>query len=127
MKYVFDRSFKFKVNEDEWQGYLITEDEAKELDEKFNDVDIGFGALTLTKDDGRCLFVVEGHVTKNIIVHELFHIYVSYFCLGSTDVSLDDFEEIIAEFLELHLTKFIKKSNSLYKKFKKLEDSGRKK
>lgn len=124
MKFEYDRSFTFKVNEDSWSGYLITEEEATELDEKINNTTTSFRALTLTGTDGKCIFFVEGSVTKDVVTHELFHIYVSYFHLDSADVSVEQFEEIIAEFLEANLDKFIKKRNSIYNKLKKLEDSG---
>lgn len=127
MKYEYDRKFKFKINDDTWEAYLITKEEADELDEILSGVPDGFAALTTTKSDGNCLFIVEGHVTKNVINHELFHIYVSYFCIDSSNINIDSFEEIIAEFLEHHLDKFIKKRNSIFNKFKKLEESGRKK
>jgi len=128
MTYNYDRSFKFKLNDDIWEAYIITEDEAKELDDKENDSDDGFCALTLRKDNKCHLFIVEKHITKNVITHELFHIYVLYMCLESaTGIEIGDFEEIIAEFLEYHLDKFIKMRNKLYKKFKKLEDIGKNK
>lgn len=123
MKHNYDRSFKFKINDDSWEGYLITEDEALELDMKKNDIEDGFAALTSTDD--RCLFIVETHVTKNIIAHELFHIYVSYFHIDSANVTIHQFEEIVAEFLEVNLSKFIKKQNYIFKKYKQLEGSGK--
>ncbi len=124
MKHSYDRSFTFKINDDRWEAYLITEDEAEELDMKKHDNGEGFGALT--SPDDRSLFVVEGFVTKNIITHELFHIYVSYFHINSANITVDQFEEITAEFLEATLDKFIKKRNYIFKKFQELEKVGRK-
>ena len=125
MKYVYDRSFTFKLNEDTWEAYLLTDEEATDLDEQLHDTKTGFRALTAS--DTKCLFLVEDSVTKNIITHELFHIYVYYLYLDSADVTLRQFEEILAEFFEETLDKFIKKRNSLYNRFKKLDDSGSKK
>lgn len=119
MQYAYDRSFKFKINDDFWEFYLITEEEAVELD----DDDEGFKAITFTKEDGRCMFVVEGNVTKQIIGHELFHVYVSYFNIDSANLDVDTFEEIIAEFLETSLDKFVKMRNKLFNRYKKLEGS----
>lgn len=116
-QYDYDRRFRFRLNDDYWECYLITEEEAEELDED------GFRAMTYTKQDGRCIFVVEGNVTKDIIAHELFHVYVSYFNLDSSGIDLDAFEEVIAEFLETSLDKFVRMRNRLYNKYKKLEGS----
>lgn len=121
MKYKFDRSFTMSIMDDAWEIYLITEEEASELDEQLNDSNTGFRALTLTGDDGKCIFFVEGSVTKNVVVHELFHLYVSYFHLDSANITIEQFEEIIAEFLEANLDKFIKTKNKLFNKLKTLE------
>jgi hypothetical protein len=120
MKYSYDRAFRLKINDDRWEFYLITEEEADELDE-----DTGFKAMTQTEE--KCMFFVEGSTTKNIITHELFHLYVSYFHLDSANINLEMFEEIVAEFLEMNLEKFIRVRNKIYNKFKKLEEMGRKK
>lgn len=109
--------------DDEWQVYILTSEEAIELDEKLNDSEDGFRALTLTGEDGRCIFFVEGSITKAVVIHELFHLYVSYFHLDSADVTIEQFEEIIAEFLEANLDKFVKTKNKLYTALKKLEEA----
>lgn len=121
MKFDFDRQFKYKINDDMWRFFLITEEEAHEVDEHYNQITEGFRAMTTTED--KCVFMVEGSVTKAIIAHELFHVYVSYFYLKSSNVTVDDFEEITAEFLEKDLDKFIKKRNTIYKKYKELENA----
>lgn len=126
MKYDFERSFKLKIHDDFWEFYLITDSEAEELDMKLNDSNDGFRALTIVNSD-RCIFFVEGSTSKNVITHELFHLYVSYLHLDSADVDLDTFEEIIAEFLEANLDKFIRIRNKIYNKLQKLEEAGRKK
>jgi hypothetical protein len=119
MKFKYDRSFKFKINDDVWEGYLLTEEEALELDSKLNDSDDGFQAITLLTD--KCLFVTEGSVDKETITHEAFHVYVYYLHIDSSKLTVAQFEETIAEFLGSNLVKFTKKCNYLYNKFKKLE------
>lgn len=118
MKYDFDRAFRLKINDDWWEFFLITEEEANELDD-------GFRAMTNTET--KCMFFVERSTTKNIVTHELFHLYVSYFHLDSADVNIETFEEIVAEFLEANLDKFIKIRNKIFNRLQKLEEVGRKK
>jgi len=114
MKFQYDRSCRMKIQDDWWEIYVITDEEAHELDED------GFRALTLTKEDGQCMIFVEGNVTKNIVAHELFHLYVSYFNLESADLDTDAFEEIVAEFLENNMDKFIRIRNKIYNKIRRL-------
>ena len=124
MKYGFDRFFKFKINDDEWEMYLVTEEEYIELDNEDDDgKEEAQGAMV--KLDEKCLFVCEGNVNKGIITHELFHIYVDSFHLDSAEIDVDSFEEIVASFLQYQLDKFIKKRNQIYKQFIKLEEFGR--
>lgn len=126
MQYDYDRSFTFKVNDDVWEAYLVTEDELKELDAKTGDDpefegDDDVPAMVIPNK--KCLFITEGHVTKNIINHELFHIFVEYFYIGSADLDTDQFEEVVASFLEHRLDSYLKIRNLLYRKYKKLEGS----
>lgn len=128
MKYDFDRHFKMRINDDWWEFYLVTEEEMGDVtEEQLGERDIKCYGLTLTNGDGYCMLIVEGYVTKNLINHELFHLYVSYFNLGSSGIDVDTFEEITAEFLQFNLDKFIKTRNKLVKRFQKLEEVGRKK
>lgn len=120
MKYQYDRSFIMNIMDDAWEIYLLTEEEAEELDQELNDSEGSFRALTLTGEDGRCIFFVEGSVSKSVVTHELFHLYVSYLHIDSADITIEQFEEIIAEFLEANLDKFIKTKNKLYNKLKTL-------
>lgn len=124
MKYSYDRSFKFKINDDTWEAYLITEDELKELDANTGDDPLFEGdddlpAMVLPSE--KCLFLAEGNVDKGIIAHELFHVYNEYFHTKSANLDVDQYEEVVANFLEERLDMFCKKRNFLYKKFKKFE------
>jgi len=119
-KYSFDRKFKTRINDDIWECYILTEEEAQDIDRKYNDTEDGFRAMTSLEDN--CLFFVEGNITKSIIAHELFHVYVKYFYINSANVDMDQFEEIVAEFIEDRLEKFIRVRNRLYAQFLEYEE-----
>lgn len=127
----FDRSFRFKINNIFWECYLITREESVEVDEivlSYNDdhvPGVEFPGMTLPYK--KTMFIVESHVNKNIIGHELFHAIVDSFNIGSADLTNDQFEEVIADYLGYNVENFIKLRNKLYKKFVKLEEMGRKK
>lgn len=115
----FDRSFTFKINDNTWTGALITEEEAIELDTD------GEGFSAMFSPTKKTLFVTEGNVTKEDIGHELTHLFVDSLCTTSANLTVDQFEEIIAEFIGHNVDKFIKKRNMLFKKFKQLEEKYR--
>ena len=119
-KYPFDRKFRIKIHDDWWQMYIVTEEEAVELDVICNDSTDGFRALTYTSE--KCMFVVETYISKDIIAHELFHVYVKYFHMTSAEITVSQFEEVVADFLEENLDKFVKMRNKLYNRFRKLEE-----
>lgn len=118
MKY--DRMFTHTINDDVWTFVLVTEEEALEMDDG-----LGYAAMTDTKE--KYMYITESNVSRGVVTHELFHLYVSYFNLNSADITVDQFEEIVAEFLENNLDKFCKTVNKLLKKFVQLEEMGRKK
>lgn len=125
MRYNYDRSFKFKFQDDNWEGYLITEDEMKELDASIPDGDgvhsDGDNNPAMIVTDQRCFFMTEGNINPIIVGHELLHMFVEYLYITSADIDTDQFEEIMADFIGNNIDKFIKKRNQLLKKFKKLE------
>ncbi len=118
MKHSFDRSFTFKFHDDDWEAYLITEEEFIELNENDEDIDTEAIAMILMKD--KCLFITEGNIDKITIGHELYHMFVKYFYIESADLTVDQFEEINAEFFGSEVDKFIKIRDELYNKYKEL-------
>ena len=53
--------------------------------------------------------------------HELFHAYCTNLYLNSAEISVDQFEEIVAEWAEDHLDEWAKKASEMYTK---MRDSG---
>jgi hypothetical protein len=106
------------VNDDEWTFYLITEEEALELD---TDDEEGFEGLMDT--DTRSVYVVEGKAKaiRNTITHELYHIHMSYQHISSADLDADQIEELNAEWLAAMLDKLVAQVNILCKKYSALE------
>ncbi len=124
MKYNYDRSFTFTFNDDAWEAFLVTEEEFKELDKEISEAtgddleEDDAIAMVLTKKN--CLFLTEGNIDIQTIGHELYHMYVHYFNLNSADLTVDQFEEVNAEFIGHHIDKFIKIRDELYRKYKEL-------
>jgi len=56
----------------------------------------------------------EDHIKKNVIIHEVTHAFINSLCLGScSNISLEDFEEIICELMEDHLMDINRISNEI--------------
>lgn len=124
MLFNYDRYFTFKVYGDTWEAYLVTNEELKEIDAResedpFDEGEDGVPAMILPSK--KCLFLSDDKVNKNLITHELFHIIVEYFHIESAHLEVDQFEEVVANFLENRLDYFIKIRNSIYRKYLKLQ------
>ena len=111
--------FKQQFNEDTWTVYLVE-------DEDYVVIDEGAGAVTDFND--KELFFRRGDISKEIIRHELFHVYFGYCFLGdTTELGLSDMEEIAAALIAHKYDQIGKVSDELYKKLCKLRDKKKRK
>lgn len=61
----------------------------------------------------------EDHVSKKIIIHEVMHGFINACHLAScSDISMDDFEEIVCELMEEHYHDIGRTTNQIYKYLK---------
>lgn len=118
MKHKFDRSFKFMLLEHEWEAHLVTEQEMEELLEDDDELDADDTPAYVEPED-RVLIVEEGFVTKEVIRHELLHAVFASYPLGSAELTPDQFEEVMAEFLAKDHEWFSKKADFILGEFKK--------
>lgn len=121
MTFTFDRFFKFKIRDEKWNCYLITDEEMIEVEQSiYPENEIKESSAGLLYFAGKSLFINEEHLNKATILHELFHIHIDYLHLSSADLDVDTFEEVIAVFLENEIDKLVKMRNKLYNKFIKV-------
>lgn len=67
----------------------------------------------------KCLAFRQDHISKKIIMHEVMHGYINACHLAScSDISMDDFEEIVCELIEEHYSDIGKTTNQIYKYLK---------
>ena len=86
---IYIKGVKFKID-------LLTKEKYIELhkDNSYAHLDKEKKSLTFRKD----------HISKKICIHETVHAYINACHLGScTDISMEDFEEIICEMMEEHI------------------------
>lgn len=121
MRHNFDRCFKFKVGDEKWEAYLITEEEMIELNIDDEHFEVDEHTKGFVEFSDKCFFIQEGCVSKGTVRHELFHVYINQHNLESADITTDQFEEVVATFLERHHDKYVKKVNELYRKYKRFE------
>lgn len=64
--------------------------------------------------DTREIIFRADHIKKTTVIHEVTHAFINTLCLGScNDLTLEDFEEIVCEMLEVHLIDINKMSNQI--------------
>jgi hypothetical protein len=81
------------------------------------------------REDREILFR-DDKINKKYVIHEVTHAFINSLHLGScNDLTLDDFEEIICELMEDHITDIVSISNMIYKHLKEQTNGskGRKK
>lgn len=105
-----------KINGATWTVKVITEKQMlKHLDE---DQDLASGLTVL---DDKIIYMDEEYVDYKTMAHELFHAYAADLHLGdTTDLSLDDLEEIYAAFFAAKGEKMSRQAKKIVKELQKL-------
>ncbi len=101
---------KIKVLDTEWKVYVLDEDD---FIERFDD-----GDAAVTLPDTRECYFSEDEVNRVNVRHELFHMYVASSNLHSASLSIDQFEEVLAEMYGNHADRMLRLSRELYKQLK---------
>jgi hypothetical protein len=105
---------KRKINEQKWTIKIVTLKEMKKIAD-----DTHTSGLCMASE--KTIYIREDSVDYTTIAHELFHAYFSYLCLSSTnDISLDDAEEIAAEFFAAKGEAIVKKAKGVTRDLLKL-------
>ena len=106
--------FTYSFNEDIWNIYLIEDN-----DDVITDEDVA----ALTKFEDKELYFRRSEISKEIIIHELTHVYFGYCFLADTnEITLADAEEIFAALLSHKYYRIGQVTNELYQKLIELRD-----
>lgn len=91
--------------------------------EKTHGKDIAY----LDKETRELLFRKD-YIKKNVVIHEVTHAFINSLHLGScSDLTINDFEEIICEMMEDHIDDIKRLSNQIFAYLKESENTRRKK
>lgn len=91
------KTFRFMIRGDEWKIVIFCSTLFKKK----------HGDCTAIMDtDERWIHFRTDRITKMVVTHELFHVFCSYLYHNSADLSNDQLEESIAEFMEKHLDEY---------------------
>ena len=107
-----------KINEDKWVIRIVSEKEMKRQtgDKTTAGLCIAYNKTILIRDDS---------IEYEIIAHELYHAYWSYLYLSDTsDIHLDDAEEIGASFFAAKGEIMVKKAKQFTRELQKLHEEG---
>ncbi len=106
---------KFKINGHNWRIKTVNTDEMRE-----QRADGDFAGLCVPKD--RMIFIDDDNVDFETVSHEMFHAYFNYLHLDDTiDLSINNFEEIMASWFCSNADEVIKKAKQLTKALQKGE------
>lgn len=109
-----------KINDDKWTISIVSDKEMR----KHASGDKNTSGLCVAHE--KCIYIRQDSVDYITIAHELFHAYFSYLCLSSTkDISLDDAEEISAEFFAAKGEAMVKKAKQITRELQKLHEEER--
>ncbi len=106
---------RFKVNEDYWTIKVVT---SKQMAKERED---GKDIAGLYIADTKTILIEKDHVEQQVVLHELVHAYWSCLCLSDTsNLNIDDMEEICAEFIASKGEIMVKKAKKLVKDLHKM-------
>lgn len=106
--------FKYTFNEDEWNIYLIEDD-----DNDISDED----AAAEVKFENREIYFRKNALSVNTVKHELWHVYMGYCYLSdATELSPHSMEEISASLYADKGDIMSRRATEIYEKLKSLKD-----
>jgi len=100
---------RIKVLGYDWTISILSK---KEFKKRFEDC----SAVTLT--DERKIFIKEDSVNKLFIVHELTHAVSYYTCREELELTQDQFEEYMCDFIALHGEEIFKLAEKILKEIR---------
>lgn len=107
-------SVRCKINSDRWIVEVVSH---KEMFKLAGDKD----TTGLCDPHERVIYIREDSIDYGTVAHEIFHAHFSYLCLSTTEnISLDDAEEISAEFFANKSKEMVKQAKQLTRKLEKL-------
>lgn len=101
---------RLKIIDSYWKVKLITRDQ---FNAEFE------SGEALTDTDGKTVYFIKGAVNENVVRHEIFHVYFSHTLITSSDLTMDQTEEVAAELIGKYGKDIIEVSDKLYKRLMK--------
>lgn len=104
------KTYKFSIRGDEWKIVVLN---PSIFNKKHGDCE------AIMDDNEKYAHFKTDEITEKAVRHELFHIFCSYLYHNSAKLTVDQFEESVAELLENHLDEYYKLSTVIYNKIAK--------
>lgn len=101
---------KIKIADSFWKIKLLTR---KEFDKKFEN------AYALTDVENKILYFSDDSVNRNTVNHEVFHVFFSLALVASSDLTMDQTEEVAAEVMGKYAEDYIKITRKIFNLLKK--------
>lgn len=103
---------KYVFNEDEWNIYLIEDDD--------DDLTNGQAEVFFEKKE---IYIKKSSLSLSVIKHELWHVYFKYCYLDDASMEQHQMEEVSASLFEDKAEKMLERAKDIYKKLRVLKDT----
>lgn len=105
------KTLKYNIRGDEWKIVVYSPSiYVKRL---------GQDSAALTETDKKFIAFDAGEMTEGIVLHELVHVFVSYLNHDDANLTIDQFEEMMATMIERSGKELISISEDIWKKISK--------
>ena len=101
---------KLKIADNYWKVKLLTR---KEFDNKFEN------GCALTDIENKTIYFVRDNINKNTVFHETFHVFFSLALVASSELTMDQTEEVAAEVMGKYAEDYIRISRKMFNMLKK--------
>lgn len=107
--------FQYTINEDVWTVYLIDDDD---------DVIADASSAAEVKFQEKELYVRKGEISKEVLLHEIWHVFFGYCYLQNTvEMSLHDIEEVCASLFADRCEHMLNVTKEITDKLNQLKES----
>jgi hypothetical protein len=109
-----ERSCKIEILHTTWTFKVVSPEAFKKIAKEYGVQN----AAAMASAGNSTAYFTEDKLDKETVGHELFHAIVFSFPTGDAFLNLEQFEEVIANYLGRHVDKFIKMRDLIFNKLK---------
>lgn len=107
--------YKIKILGHSWTVFYCTPRYFKQQHPEMDD------ALAVSVKEDKYIYLQNGHLKRETVIHELTHAYLWMLCVTSCDLDTDAITEVFCDLLAMHGEKILKQADEVLAAFKILK------